>query len=50
MADEFDEEEYKRRRHKRSIAIGWALAAIVVLFFIVTMVRIGSHVTTVVRP
>ena len=31
-------------------AIGWALAGIVILFFIVTMVRIGAHVTTVTHP
>ncbi len=44
------EDEFHRRRHKRSVAIGWALAGIVILFFIVTMVRIGAHVTTVNRP
>jgi hypothetical protein len=28
----------------RSLAIAWILAALVVLFFIVTIVRLGGHV------
>lgn len=37
-----DDAERKRRQRKRSIAIGWALAALAVLFFIVTIVRLGG--------
>jgi hypothetical protein len=36
--------ERKRRQRLRSIAIAWILAALVVLFFIVTIVRLGGHV------
>jgi hypothetical protein len=38
------EAERKRRQRKRSMAIAWILAALVVLFFIVTIVRLGGHV------
>jgi hypothetical protein len=37
-------EEEKRRRRSRSIAIAWALAALVVIFFLVTIVRMGGNV------
>ncbi len=37
-------EERKRRQRKRSIAIGCILAALVILFFIVTIVRLGGTV------
>ena len=33
-----------RRRRARSLAIGWALGAIAVLFFIMTLVRLGANV------
>ncbi|HML90955.1 hypothetical protein [Methyloceanibacter sp.] len=36
--------ERKRRQRRRSLAIAWTLAALVVLFFIVTMVRLGGNV------
>jgi hypothetical protein len=36
--------ERKRRQRLRSLAIGWILAALVILFFIVTIVRLGGHV------
>ncbi|MGB6440733.1 MAG: CoxF protein [Methyloceanibacter sp.] len=42
MTDEQDEQ--KRRQRMRSLAIAWALAAMAVLFFVVTMVRLGAHV------
>lgn len=42
------EAERKRRQRKRSVAIAWFLAALVVLFFIVTIVRLGGNVA--VRP
>jgi predicted nucleic acid-binding Zn ribbon protein len=38
------EQERKRRQRTRSVAIAWILAALVVLFFIVTIVRLGGHV------
>ena len=38
------EEERKRRQRMRSLAIAWILAALVVLFFIVTIVRLGGQV------
>ena len=38
------EQEHQRRQRMRSLAIGWILAALVVLFFIVTIVRLGGNV------
>jgi ferric-dicitrate binding protein FerR (iron transport regulator) len=38
------EQERQRRRRMRSLALAWVLAALVVLFFIVTIVRLGGHV------
>ncbi len=38
------EAERKRRQRRRSIAIAWTLAALVVLFFIDTIVRLGGNV------
>jgi hypothetical protein len=37
-------EEQKRRRRARSIAIALTLAALVVLFYIVTIVKLGPGV------
>ena len=42
------EKERQRRQRMRSIAIAWVLAALVVLFFIVTIVRLGGNVAN--RP
>jgi hypothetical protein len=42
------ERERQRRQRKRSLAIAWILAGLVVLFFIVTIVRLGGNVA--VRP
>ncbi|MGB6347122.1 MAG: hypothetical protein WBE08_03045 [Methyloceanibacter sp.] len=42
MADEQDERQ--RRQRMRSLAIAWVLAGLVVLFFVVTMVRLGANV------
>jgi hypothetical protein len=42
MAD--DDTERQRRQRMRSLAIAWALGALVVLFFIVTIVRLGANV------
>jgi hypothetical protein len=38
------EKERQRRQRMRSIAIAWILVALVVLFFIVTIVRLGGNV------
>jgi hypothetical protein len=38
------ERERKRRQRMRSLAIAWILAALAVLFFIVTIVRLGGNV------
>jgi hypothetical protein len=38
------ERERQRRQRMRSLAIAWILAALVLLFFIVTIVRFGGHV------
>jgi hypothetical protein len=38
------EKERKRRQRMRSLAIAWILFGLVVLFFIVTIVRLGGHV------
>ena len=42
MTDE--EDERQRRQRMRSLAIAWALAALAVLFFVVTIVRLGANV------
>ena len=47
MSEE-QQREWERRRKMRSIAIGLALAALVVLFYIATIVRLGGNVVN--RP
>lgn len=37
-------EEQKRRQRVRSLAIGWGLAGLALLFFLVTLVRLGANV------
>jgi hypothetical protein len=37
-------EEAKRRQRLRSLAIAWALVALALLFFLVTIVRLGGNV------
>lgn len=49
MADERDEElerelERQRRQRARSIAIALVLGALVILFYIATIVRLGGNV------
>ena len=39
-----DEGRDARERRKRNIAIGLALAGLVILFFVMTMVRLKGHV------
>ena len=43
MADD-EHKEWERRRRMRSIAIGLALAALVIVFYVATMVRLGGNV------
>ena len=38
------DEEQVRRRHKRSVAIAIALFGLAVLFFVMTLVRLGGNV------
>lgn len=38
------EKERQRRQRMRSMAIAWILAALAILFFIVTIVRFGGQV------
>jgi hypothetical protein len=40
--------EAKRRQRLRSLAIAWGLAAIALMFFLVTIVRLGANVAN--RP
>ena len=47
MADD-ERKEWERRRRMRSIAIALALAALVVLFYVATLVRLGGNVVN--RP
>jgi hypothetical protein len=47
-APQFLDAEAKRRQRLRSIAIAWALAAIALMFFLVTIVRLGANVAN--RP
>jgi len=37
--------EDRARQRKRSIAIAWSLVALVILFFVTTMVRLGSNIS-----
>jgi hypothetical protein len=41
-------EEQKRRQRARSIAIALALGALVILFYVITIVKLGPNVLT--RP
>lgn len=40
--------EAERRKRARSLAIAWALGGLVVLFFVMTLVRLGANVAS--RP
>lgn len=40
--------EESRRRRIRSIAIGWGLGALALLFFLVTLVKLGGSIAN--RP
>ncbi len=41
--DESDEQRYERERRKRNYAIALVLGALVILFFVMTMVRLGNN-------
>lgn len=41
-------EDEARKRRMRSLALAWALFALVVMFFLVTIVRLGANVAN--RP
>ena len=43
MSDE-EQREWERRRKMRSVAIALALAALVVLFYVATIARLGGNV------
>ena len=43
MADD-ERQERERRRRMRSVAIALALAALVVVFYVATLVRLGGNV------
>ncbi len=43
-----DEKERQRRQRMRSLAIGIALAALVALFYVATIIRLGGNVAN--RP
>ena len=42
--DNRDQKEWQRRRRMRSIGIGLALAALVLIFYVATIVRLGGSV------
>jgi multisubunit Na+/H+ antiporter MnhB subunit len=44
VAEDAQEEERRRRQRVRSIAIALALGALVALFYIATLVRLGANV------
>ena len=44
MSDDDHDRHAERARRQRSLAIALALGALVVLFFVVTMVRLGGRV------
>ncbi|MEQ8267206.1 MAG: hypothetical protein RH982_08415 [Parvibaculum sp.] len=46
-APQWTEEQLKRRR-QRNLAIAWTLAGFMVLFFVVTIVKLGGNVAN--RP
>jgi len=42
--DDEDKREYERARRRRNIALALSLGALVVLFFVLTLVRLKGHV------
>ncbi len=41
-------EEQLKKRRQRNLAIGWTLAGLIALFFVVTIVKLGGNVAN--RP
>ncbi|MEM9472112.1 MAG: hypothetical protein AAGA00_09140 [Pseudomonadota bacterium] len=37
-------DEERARQRKRSVVIAWSLVALVILFFVTTVVRMGSNI------
>jgi hypothetical protein len=44
VSDNFDPAQDARERRKRNIVVGLMLTGVVVLFFLMTMVRLGGQV------
>jgi hypothetical protein len=44
VADDEQREQERRRRRMKSIAIALALGALVVIFYVATLVRLGGNV------
>jgi hypothetical protein len=44
----FDAEARRRQQRLRSLALAWALGAMALMFFLVTIVRLGANVAS--RP
>ena len=42
------DEAMKKRRRQRNVAIAWVLAALVILFFVVTIAKLGGNIAS--RP
>ncbi|MGD8327407.1 MAG: hypothetical protein PVF65_10860 [Sphingomonadales bacterium] len=40
-----DEQEFEAQRRKRNIALAVTLGALVVLFFVVTVVKLGANIS-----
>ena len=40
-----DQQEFEAQRRKRNIALAVALAGLVVLFFVVTVVKLGANIS-----
>lgn len=40
-----DNREFERQRRKRNIALALVLSTLVVLFFVVTLVKLGANVS-----
>jgi hypothetical protein len=43
MTDPFDHKEVRRRQRSRSIVMGLALAAFVILLYFITIARMGTQ-------
>jgi hypothetical protein len=41
-----EEDAFRRRRRAKNIAVGLALLALVILFYLITVVKIGGNVSS----